>query len=68
MFRKLFFNLYMNYMAEFDWMKLLRLKQYLLCTLSRSRLVQPRHHSLLQYFEVKQIEAVFRRPEDLQRY
>ena len=33
------FNLDINYMAAFDSIKLLRLKKYLLCTLSRSRLV-----------------------------
>ena len=37
------------------------LKKYLLCTLSKSRLVQTRHYYLLYYFEVKQIEAIFRR-------
>ena len=36
-------------------------KKYLLCTLSRFRLVQTRDYYLLQYFEVKQMEAVFRR-------
>ena len=35
------------------------LKKYLLCTLSRSSLVQTSHYYLLYYFEVKQIEAVF---------
>ena len=33
------------------------LKKFLLCTMSRSRLVQTGHYYLLQYFEVKQIEA-----------
>ena len=33
----------------------------ILCTRSRSRLVQTRHYCLLSYFEVKQIEALFRR-------
>ena len=44
-------------MATFDRIKLLCQKKYLLCTLSKSRLAQTRHY----YFEVKQIEAVFRR-------
>ena len=48
-------------MAAFDWTKLLLFKKYLLWTLSRPRLVQTRHHYLLWYFDVKQIEAVFRR-------
>ena len=46
-------------MAAFDQIKLSYLIK--LCTLSRSRLVQTRHYYLLQYFDVKQIKAVFRR-------
>ena len=45
--KKLFFNLHINIMAAFDWMKLLCLKKYLLSTLSRFRLVQTRNYYLL---------------------
>ena len=48
-----------NDMAAFDRIKLLGLKKYLLWILSRPRLVQTRDYYLLEYFEVKQIEAVF---------
>ena len=41
--------------------KIVMLKKCLLCTLSRSRLVQTRHYYLLYNFEVKQIKAVFSR-------
>ena len=40
MLRKHFFNLCINDMAAYDRIKLLCVKKYLLCTLSRSRLVQ----------------------------
>ena len=47
-------------MTAFDRTKLLYLKNTY-SVLTRSCIVQTRHYSLLQYFEVKQIEAVFRR-------
>ena len=52
MLKKHFFNLCINDMAAYDRIKLLCLKKYLLCTLSRSRLVQTRHYrsSLSQMF------------------
>ena len=39
----------------------LRFKKILTLHPVRTRLVQTRHYYLLHYFEVKQIEAVFRR-------
>ena len=48
--KETYFNLHINYMAAFDRIKLLRLKKYFRCTLSRSRLVQTRHHYLLELF------------------
>ena len=52
MLKKHFFNLCINDMAAYDQIKLLCLKKYLLCSLSRSRLVQTRHYrsSLSQMF------------------
>ena len=52
-------NLYINAMAAFWWKKIVILKK-ILCTLSRSGLVQTHHYHFL-YFEMKQIEVVFRR-------
>ena len=46
--KETYFNLNINYMTAFDRIKLLHiLKKYLLCTLSRSRLVQTCQHFLL---------------------
>ena len=52
MLKKHFFNLRINDMAASDRIKLLCVKKYLLCTLSRSRLVRTRHYrsSLSQMF------------------
>ena len=52
MLKKHFFNLCINDMAAYDRIKLLCVKKYLLCTLSRSLLVQTRHYrsSLSQMF------------------
>ena len=52
MLKKHFFNLCIDDMAAYDRIKLLCVKKYLLCTLSRSRLVQTRHYrsSLSQMF------------------
>ena len=40
--------------------KIVMLKKILICTLSMSRLVQIRNYSLLEYFEIRQTETVFR--------